>query len=96
MLPLDGFGEKDAVNPVGSPDTEKLALPVNPYSGLIEKNSLTEVPWPISTVPGPESVKAGDATVSVKLVEEVVFPDVPVMVTTDVPSAAELPAVSVS
>ncbi len=96
MLTPDGFGENDAVKPVGKPDTEKVALPVKPYSGLIYRNALAELPWPTSTVPGLESVKAGDATVSVKLAEEVVRPDVPVIVTTEVPSAAELPAVSVS
>ncbi len=35
VLLFDGFGENDPVNPVGNPDTEKVALPVKPYSGLI-------------------------------------------------------------
>ncbi len=96
MLPFDGFGENDAVKPVGNPDTDKVALPVKPFCGLIERNAPAEAPWPISTVPGLESVNDGDATVSVRLVKEMVFPDVPVIVTTEVPSAAELPAVSIS
>jgi len=33
LLPLVGFGENDAVTPLGRPDTERVALPVNPYSG---------------------------------------------------------------
>ena len=33
LIPLVGFGENDAVTPLGRPDTERLALPVNPYSG---------------------------------------------------------------
>ena len=28
-----GLGAKDAVIPLGSPDTEKVTLPVNPYCG---------------------------------------------------------------
>lgn len=50
----------------------------------------------MSTVPGPESVKVGVATVRVKVAEAVNLPDIPVIVTTDVPSAAEAPAVSVN
>ena len=32
LLPLVGFGLRDAVTPLGRPDTERLTLPVNPYS----------------------------------------------------------------
>ena len=34
LFPVAGFGEKDAVTPVGSPETERLTLPVNPYWGF--------------------------------------------------------------
>jgi hypothetical protein len=34
LIPVAGFGEKDAVTPVGSPETERLTLPVNPYWGF--------------------------------------------------------------
>ena len=30
-----GFGPKDAVTPVGRPDTDKLTLPLKPYWGVI-------------------------------------------------------------
>jgi hypothetical protein len=48
----------------------------------------------MSTVPGSESVKVGDPILRINVAEEVIFPNVPVIVTTDVPSAVELPAVS--
>lgn len=31
LLPVVGLGVKDAVTPLGRPDTERLTLPVNPY-----------------------------------------------------------------
>ena len=34
LLPVEGFGEKDAVTPLGRPETEKFTLPVNPYCGF--------------------------------------------------------------
>jgi hypothetical protein len=34
LLPVVGFGEKDAVTPLGRPETEKVTLPVNPYCGF--------------------------------------------------------------
>jgi hypothetical protein len=34
LLPVAGFGEKDAVTPLGRPETEKVTLPVNPYCGF--------------------------------------------------------------
>jgi len=34
LLPVAGFGEKDAVTPLGRPETEKFTLPVNPYCGF--------------------------------------------------------------
>ena len=36
LFPVDGFGEKDAVTPLGSPDAERVTLPVNPFSGFTE------------------------------------------------------------
>ena len=33
LFPVVGFGEKDAVTPLGRPDTERFTLPVNPYWG---------------------------------------------------------------
>ena len=36
LLPVVGLGEKDAVTPVGRPETERFTLPVKPYCGLTE------------------------------------------------------------
>src|ERR1700743_8822 len=33
VVPDVGLGEKDAVTPLGRPETARLTLPVNPYSG---------------------------------------------------------------
>jgi hypothetical protein len=34
LFPVVGVGMKDAVTPVGSPETERLTVPVNPYCGF--------------------------------------------------------------
>ena len=34
LYPVAGFGEKDAVTPLGRPDAERVALPVNPFRGV--------------------------------------------------------------
>ena len=34
LLPVVGFGEKDAVTPLGRPDAERVTLRANPYDGL--------------------------------------------------------------
>ena len=36
LLPFVGFGEKDAVTPLGRPDAERVTLPVNPFNGFTE------------------------------------------------------------
>ena len=35
LWPVDGFGEKDEVTPLGSPETARLTLPVNPFRALM-------------------------------------------------------------
>ena len=32
--PVAGFGEKDAVTPLGRPEAERVTLPVNPFRGF--------------------------------------------------------------
>jgi hypothetical protein len=32
--PVVGFGKKDAVTPLGSPEAERVTLPANPLSGF--------------------------------------------------------------
>ena len=34
LLRLVGFGFQRAVTPLGSPETERVTLPVNPFSGF--------------------------------------------------------------
>ena len=33
--PVVGFGEKDAVTPLGRPEAERVTLPVNPFMGFM-------------------------------------------------------------
>ena len=35
LVGLAGFGEKEAVTPVGNPEIERLMGPTNPYSEVI-------------------------------------------------------------
>ena len=48
-----GFGEKDAVTPLGRPEMERLTLPLNPYCEFTKTYAGVEVPWPKVTLPGP-------------------------------------------
>ena len=34
LAPVVGFGEKDAVTPLGSPEAERVTLPANPFRGF--------------------------------------------------------------
>jgi hypothetical protein len=31
LVPVVGFGVRDAVTPAGNPDTDRLTVPLNPY-----------------------------------------------------------------
>jgi len=44
LLPVVGLAVKDAVTPVGSPDTERVTLPVNPYWGFTLAYDVVVVP----------------------------------------------------
>jgi hypothetical protein len=44
LLPVVGFGENDEVTPLGSPETARLTLPVNPYCGLTLTPVVAELP----------------------------------------------------
>lgn len=89
-LPVAGFGEKLAVTPLGKPDTDRLIAPRNPYDSDMGTGVLTVDPWPTVMLPGLEMVKLGALIDSGKVVVEVCFPEVPVIVTSVVPGAAEL------
>lgn len=58
LLPLVGFGEKDAETPLGRPVAARFTLPVNPYCGFTETDPVAELPWPTDATPA-ESVKLG-------------------------------------
>jgi hypothetical protein len=49
VFAVEGFGEKDAVTPAGSPETEKLTVPENPYCGFTKTEVEPELPWPMFT-----------------------------------------------
>ena len=46
LLEVAGFGVNAAVTPLGSPDTERFTLPVNPYCGFTDTYVVPDVPWP--------------------------------------------------
>ena len=95
LFPTVGFGEKDAVTPLGRPETARFTLPANPKRGLTETEVEPEVPWPILKA-FDESVKEGAPMVRAKVVVSVRVPDVPVMVIVYCPTTAEAFAVSVT
>ena len=43
VVPEVGLGEKDAVTPLGRPETARVTLPVNPYSGVIVTTVVAEL-----------------------------------------------------
>jgi hypothetical protein len=47
VLPVAGFGENEAVTPLGSPETEKFTPPVNPNCELTYTYDVAELPCPI-------------------------------------------------
>jgi hypothetical protein len=49
---LAGFGEKEAVTPVGNPEMERLTGPVNLFRELTGTETAIVVPRPIATFPG--------------------------------------------
>ena len=44
LFPVEGLGEKDAVTPLGSPDTAKFTLPLNPHSWFTTMFAFVELP----------------------------------------------------
>lgn len=44
LLPVVGFGENVPVTPAGRPDTERLTVPVKPYSSFTYTYAVPEVP----------------------------------------------------
>ena len=56
---LTEAGEREAVTPVGRPETERLTLPEKPYDEPIEKVEVAVCPCPKVKYPNPEMVKLG-------------------------------------
>jgi hypothetical protein len=52
LVGLAGFGEKEAVTPVGNPEMERLMGPANPFTELTGTETAVVVPRPIATFPG--------------------------------------------
>lgn len=80
-VPVTGFGEIEAVTPLGNPETERLTLRVNPYSGVTSMGTELDDPGPTDVDPGLLSENAGTAIPRRKLVLAFSAPDVPVIVT---------------
>ena len=98
LLPVVIVGLNDAVTPLGTPEADKLTLPLKPFCGLTAIALVLVVPCDIVKLLGDaESVKFGGAfTVRETVVLLVKLPDVPVTVTVTVPVVAVLLAVSVN
>jgi hypothetical protein len=45
LEPVAGFGEKEAVTPLGSPEALRFTLPIKPYSGLTVTDEVALAPW---------------------------------------------------
>ena len=95
LFPTVGLGEKDAVTPLGRPETARFTPPTNPKRGLTETEVEPDVPWPIVKAVD-ESVKDGAPMVRAIVEVSTRAPDVPVMGIVYCPTAAEELAVSVS
>ena len=91
------LGLKDAVTPLGSPEADKLTVPVKPFCGTSVMLLVPLAPGAMLRLPGEaDSAKLGAVTVRVREAVLVRLPEVPVMVTVEVPGIAPLPAFRVS
>src|SRR5206468_2133790 len=83
-----GFGENDAVTPLGSPETPSWTLPANccPCTSI---DAVAAFPGANCTLSGVDNVKLGLETVRGKVVVTVCDPHVPLTVTVLVPAAAD-------
>ena len=80
-----------AVTPLGSPDADRVTVPLNPFTAAIVTEPLVVNPSGSARVAGwNDSVKFGAVTVSAMVAVAVSVPEVPVTVTEYVPAAAVL------
>src|SRR5215472_7456034 len=100
LLPVVGFVPNAAVTPLGKPEAARVTLPVNPPVSVTVMVSVALAPCVTESDDADgDSVKPGvvlAATLSVMLVDAVVEPEVPLMVTVNVPVVAVLLAVNVT
>jgi hypothetical protein len=100
LVPVVGLVPKLAVTPLGTPEAERVTLPVKPPEGVSVIVLLPLVPWVTVRLAGEaESEKFGVAVAFTVSETEVVWlkvPDVPVMVTVEVPVVAVALAVNVT
>src|ERR1700674_5324359 len=98
LVVVAGFALNDAVTPLGSPDADKLTLPLKPFCGVTVIVLAPPAPCVIVKVLGDaERTKFGGAfTVSEIVVAFDKLPEVPAMVTVTVPVVAVPLAVSVN
>jgi hypothetical protein len=91
-------GLNDAVTPLGNPEADRLTLLVNPFCFVTVIVLVPFAPSRTVRLPGDaERVKLGEAlTVRLTVVVCEIAPDTPVIVTVEVPAAAELLAVRVN
>lgn len=97
LLP-DVIAPKVAVTPVGRPDAANATVPLNPFVGTTVIVLAPLAPGRTLRLVG-DAVRVklgGTATVKLRVVVLCRLPDVPVMVTVEVPSTAEVVAVRVS
>src|ERR1700691_1202664 len=77
-----GFGEKEAVTPLGSPVAVRVTLPANPFWGMTATSASAELPGTRLTWAGPAAIeKPCGLMVRLKVVEAVWDPETPLMVT---------------
>lgn len=50
LYEVAGLGEKDAVTPLGKPETERFTLPLNPYCENTFTPEEYDEPWPMVTL----------------------------------------------
>jgi hypothetical protein len=95
---LNGLVPKDAVTPAGKPEMLHVMLPVNPFRSVAVMVSVPlELGARVSAAAEGATVKAGPAViVTAMVVVEVREPEVPVIVTVEVPTGAVILAESVS
>ena len=97
LLPVVGLVPNVAVTPLGRPVATRVTLPVKLPVSVTVMVSVAVLPC-VTDKADTEgaSVKPEPATVSAIVAVAVVLPEVPVMVTVDVPTVAEALAVKVS